>query len=381
MQDPNVPVVVRRGIPLDPNQENIVSVTAYNGAGLFAAEPFVIKVDRFGVSASPRPKMYVLGIAVDDYQADSGLTRLQFAAKDVKALAAAFKISGESGGYETVDIVPPLIDKEAVREKIDETFRRIRPLVKPWDTFVLILAGHGRSVAGHGYFYYPHNTKLGGGRNVLTDGIGADQWRDWLSMVETTKRLLIIDTCESADAIAIVRGNSIERESAIDRIREAVGHSVITASRQIAYEGSAYGHGILSYAVLGALGTPPPDHGIIDVKRLDQYVVAEVPKLSVRLSGVEQLPYNKIVGNFPVGRSQSTILRPAPLVCSTNQTEYVFKRRERIWKYPALDADVHRVEDEGYTITVADFVGDWAKICREGIAIGYVPSGALLKRR
>lgn len=67
-QDADAPVVIRRGVHLDPNEENVVSITAYNSVDLFPTEPFPIKVNWFGVSAGPRPKMYVLGIAVDNYE-------------------------------------------------------------------------------------------------------------------------------------------------------------------------------------------------------------------------------------------------------------------------------------------------------------------------
>lgn len=170
----------------------------------------------------------------------------------------------ENGGYEIAEIIPPLIDGSAVREKIADVFARLKPRVKPWDAFVLILAGHGKSVSGRGYFFLPQNIRFGDGHDIFTDGINTEQWRDWLALIETDKRLLIIDTCESGEAIAIERGGegTAEHKSAIDRIQEAVGHSVITASRQIAYEGNVYGHGVLTYAILEALGTPHGDGGM-----------------------------------------------------------------------------------------------------------------------
>ena len=273
-----------------------------------------------------------------------------------------------------------MIDSDAVRDKIAQAFVTLQPIVKPWDTFILILAGHGRSVAGRGYFYYPQDAKLRNGHSVLTDGINADQWREWLAMVETTRRLLIIDTCESAEAIAIERGgNSLERESAIDRIREAVGHSVVTASRQIAYEGNALGHGILSYAILEALGTSQSDGATIDIKGIDNFVYAEVPKISERLSGIKQRPYNKIVGNFLVGRPLASVLPPPPAQCSAEAVDYILVRQEMIRTRAAPDAEPVRTEQAGYKLQVADHVGSWDKVCREGVPIGYVPHDALAR--
>jgi WD40 repeat protein len=385
LSDPSGPVIVSHGVRVDPNVTNVISVTAYNQAELFATEPLVLKVDRFGITEGPRAKMYVLGIAVDHYEVESGLPPLQFAAKDVRALAQALQLAGENGGYEKVEIVPPLIDQDAAREKIGTVFKQLGAIVNPWDTFVLILAGHGRSVAGRGFFYYPQNAKIGDGHTVLTDGIGSDQWRDWLAQVETTKRLLIIDTCESGEAVYIERGEAfnVERKSAIDRIREAVGHSVITASRAVAYEGNIFGHGLLSYAILQALGEQRPNDELVDIRAIGDHTEKEVPRLSIRLSGVEQRPYNKMVGNFPIGRPialPSSVMAPVAS-CPTTDAEYFFARRERIRTRPMWNAETTRAEEPGYAVTVAEFIDRWVKICREGSPIGYVPHDALLRRR
>ena len=381
LRDPQGPVVVSRGLRVNPYEKNIVTVTAYNEKDLWATEPKEITVDKFGISTTPPAKMYVLGIAVDEYPLEPSLKKLQFAEKDVRALGNALYVSGKNGGYEDVKIVDMLVNENAVREKIADAFARAGAQIAPWDTFILVIAGHGRSVAGRGYFFYPQNTSFGNGRNVFTEGIGTDQWRDWLAKVETTKRLLIIDTCESSEAIAIERGSSDERKSAIDRIREAIGHSVITAARQIAYEGSAYGHGILSYAILEALGTPAIGSPDIDVKGIDNFVVSEVPKISLRLSGVEQKPYDKIVGNFIIGRPESSVQPMKPPTCAATPGEYAFLHRESIRQSPSVDGNVNWIEDAGYRVNVAEFLDGWDKICREGIEIGYVPSNALLRLR
>jgi hypothetical protein len=66
----------------------------------------------------PRPKIYILGIAVDRYDSSTRLPQLQFAAKDIDAISKSLKVVAENGGYEVAEIVPPLIDGTVVREKI-----------------------------------------------------------------------------------------------------------------------------------------------------------------------------------------------------------------------------------------------------------------------
>jgi hypothetical protein len=144
------------------------------------------------------------------------------------------------------------------------------------------------------------------GRRSVEDGIGQQTWESWLKQVPAQKSILIFDTCESSAATALTRGSK-DRETAIDRLRDATGRSVITAARQATYEGYQ-GHGVLTYTILDALTETQgePEHEI-DLYQLASQIDREVPEISYRLFGVRQRPYNKIEGNFPVGVTKEPI--------------------------------------------------------------------------
>jgi WD40 repeat protein len=97
----NGPVTVTQALKIDSSHENIVTVTAYNGAGLLATLPLRYKIDRFGATPvdEQRPRMFILAIGVDGYS-EPALTPLKLAVNDVKALADNLKASAEAGGYE-----------------------------------------------------------------------------------------------------------------------------------------------------------------------------------------------------------------------------------------------------------------------------------------
>ena len=57
--------VITQTLRINPSRENLIEVTAYNGAGLMATERYSIKIDRFGESAEPRPRMHVLAVGVE----------------------------------------------------------------------------------------------------------------------------------------------------------------------------------------------------------------------------------------------------------------------------------------------------------------------------
>lgn len=101
--------------------------------------------------------------------------------------------------------------------------------MKASDVFVLFVAGHGRTVELTGtYYFLPRDLTFEGGRTV-EDGIGQDTWQAWLKQIAAQKRILVSDTCESSAAAGLTRG-SVERDTAIDRLRNATGRSVITAA-------------------------------------------------------------------------------------------------------------------------------------------------------
>ena len=73
----------------------------------------------------------------------------------------------------------------------------------------MLLSGHGESVAGR-YFYYPSDARLDGDHNVETDGIAIETWARWIASVQVGKKLIVVDTCKSWDAIAAVKSSNVE---------------------------------------------------------------------------------------------------------------------------------------------------------------------------
>ncbi len=125
LANPNGPVVVGQSLTLDPTRENIISVTAYNKAGVLATLPLRYKLDRFGITpvGEARPRMFILAIGVDGYT-DPALTPLKLAGGDVRSLATSLKASAEAGGYERAEIVERL-ELDATKEKIASAFADI----------------------------------------------------------------------------------------------------------------------------------------------------------------------------------------------------------------------------------------------------------------
>ena len=196
------------------------------------------------------------------------------------------------------------------------------------------------------------------------------------------KKLFIIDACESSDAVVLVRGSKEElsRVTAVERLRRSLGHSVITAARQAAFEGSSLGHRILTYAVLEALSQAPAGGRLIDVKAIDSHVVEVVPKLSEQLSGQRQEPYDKIVGNFPVGAVRLEVRPGKPTAIAVQPGRYILLGTDSVLvrSLPDANATVNIQLDVPIEVQVFEFgTNGWVLIGRGGAKLGYVPTSAV----
>ena len=361
---------------VDPGQVNIIEITAYNGAGLITTPTFRITVDKFGATTEERPRMYVLAIGVDKYRMKD--YELHYAAEDADSFAKAIETVGSDL---FANVIPTVLKNEQVTAAaIGKAFEQIGAAAKPSDVFVLFLGGHGKSVEGR-YYYYPQSLDFAAGQ-TYQDGIGQDQWQEWLAKVPAQKTLLILDTCESGAAGGLIRGADSARQTAMDQLEHATGQNLIAAagSSQSAIEGYK-GHGVLTYAVLDALtkkeGTVSEEK--VKVSMLANYVDEHVPEITQKVWGVYQKPVLKVSGNdFPIG------IRAAVLTETEPDTEYIGKgfilmRNERVRELPKDDAAGERQLEAPTVVDVVKFEGDWALIAVEGQKLGYVPAEAVKK--
>jgi uncharacterized caspase-like protein len=279
-----------------------------------------------------------------------------------------------SGLYGGEPEVTPVLDKEATIEGIGAAINALQGEVKPGDVFVMYVSGHGRSIAGS-YYFLPQDLQPDRGQTVRNDAISNDMLQTWLAKIPARKSILILDTCQSADA---ARGD-IEQETAIERLQHAIGRSVITAASNAAFEGF-HEHGVLTYAILEALtestSTSNEEVSLYDVAN---YVKRRVPQISQAVWGERQEPHNIVGDDFLLG--VRVAVQPAPPVEPTisNSPTHALLRDEVVREKAADDAPVSRPISQGTQVRVVTIVGKWALVAREGQKLGYVPEDSLLR--
>lgn len=364
--------LVTETLRMDPGKKNTIEVTAYNRAGLLAQVPLRLSLDALGGATSDRrPIMHVLAVGVSKYQRPDW--RLRHAASDAIALSSQLKAAATSDGLYDEVRVTSLLDERAVATEIEAAFNKIAADVEPQDVFVLFLAGHGRNLGGK-YHFLPHDLTFEGGRSVRSHGISQDSWQRWLAKIVAQKSVLIFDTCESESAVQLRSGN-VDRDTAIDRLRDATGRSIITAARHAAYEGYKQ-HGVLTYAIIEALTTAAgsPQQREVGLLDIAAHVNMRVPELSRQLSsGVPQKPHTKIEGDFPIGTRQAALTTSNDDVIP-NDPSHVIVRSTIVRPLPKLDsASEHTLVPGTQVRVVGSPSGDWVVIARSGQKLGYVP--------
>jgi WD40 repeat protein/uncharacterized caspase-like protein len=383
-----------RRLALDPG-DNDIAVIAYNGANLVASVPSHVSVATAqpttstpGVTPIPspapsassaataKPRLFTLVAGVNDY-ADKRI-KLAFAVSDAKDVARAFKDAAGSL-YQSVD-VKLLTDAEVTRDKLDAAFREIAGKAQPSDVFVLYLAGHGKTVDGR-YYFVPQDFTVDGeltektiNKSVLIRGISQDQLQRWFASVPARKSVILFDTCDSGTLTGDAdETHQLERGAANDRLAQATGRSIITASggSQEALEGYR-GHGLFTYEMLDGLNRADGDsNGTIEVTELAAYVYAQVTELSQKVFKQRQAPQMKITANYPILK-QTRVLQDEVIPVAEAKPTYQLKQSAQLQIQPNFGATVVRNLSPRTAVTILGSEGGWSLIASEGKPLGYV---------
>jgi WD40 repeat protein len=351
---------------------NVITITAYNKAGLITAVPVVEKVDGRGIADAEKSRLYILAIGINDY-AQSSL-RLNYAVNDAQSFSARLKTAAEGLGLFKAVSVRTLLDGDVTRERLDNTFTELAAEIGPEDKFVFFAAGHGK-VYKDRYYFFPQDLRFGAGDAIISQGIDQDTWQTWFSRIQALASVLIYDTCEAGRMTTAMRGGESIR-TAIDLLRHATGRSILaaTTAEDAAREGFE-NHGVFTYALLRALSEGDQnDDGRIEVIELGQYVERTVPELTDERWGIAQRPRFTIQANFPIASrlavdSGVAFIPRAPTHVIITQVTVASADR-------GTPADKRNLQP-GTTVRLLRAEGDRALIARDGQELGFVPAEAL----
>ena len=369
------PLRLSRGLALEQG-DNAIEVVAYNGANLIASLPARAAVTGPASAAKVQARLFVLALGLNKY-ADAQFN-LTYAVPDAKALAEALRLTGK-GLYSAVDVTF-LSDAQVKRGELDKAFTELAAKVEPTDLFVFYVAGHGKTVDGR-YYFVPQDFKFDGDRSniaavnkaVAAQGIAQEQWQAWFARIPARKSVLLFDTCE-AGTLTGDATRALERGAANDRMAQATGRTILTASAgdKEALEGF-HDHGLFTYSVLEALQSADSNgDGRIDVAELAAYVHAQVTALSEKVFKQRQVPQVRIVSNYPFARPAQVLPSAAPDIVIPNRPTHLLSASAELLVLPAPGARQVRKLDAKTPLTLVRSEGGWTLVASHGRPIGYV---------
>jgi predicted GNAT family acetyltransferase len=292
---------------------NRVEVRAASADGSWESEP--AKVSVRVQKLAEKVALHVLAVGINNY-AETSLN-LKFAAADAKAVSDLFRNRGrdlfKEGEFRT------LLDGDATQEKIHDAVRGIARAAKPEDVLVVFLAGHGTAL-GQRYYYVPADFKRTDAPSIEDDvrkqGLAGDVLASWLEEVRATKRIIILDTCQSGAALGKSGGrNPFAFQGAIETLRRSNGAHTIAAAAagEEAKEVEELGHGLLTYTLLAGLKAvdrgpladkwikPSNPEEVVDVFEWFSYASGQVPRIADRYFKARQnVSVNSADNIFPV---------------------------------------------------------------------------------
>jgi hypothetical protein len=282
---------VTRHISLAPGV-NTVSARVLRGDGKVASSEVVTRVTVRLPQA--KPVLRVLAVGISQYDDSTFRSGVKFAARDATDVVRQLK-SGAGGMYREVDERVLTSRADTGLSRIEAELQGLVTRARPEDVVVIYLAGHGKASEGEYHFIpadfaYDSDQPFSPGKTLSYTVLEA-----MLRGLGAGKRLLILDTCDSASAT--VRGT--EQKDAVARLMRSTGRYILAAASLEAQEAGMYGHGLYTYALLEGLSgkADPGNTGVIEVDALANYVSTRVRDLTKN----QQIPMRSSSGeNFPI---------------------------------------------------------------------------------
>lgn len=293
--------IEERIVPLADGM-NVVSLSAFNGAGEIETDPGERPglVFRYQAPKSDRPVLRLVSVGVNrfaDPRLDQQL-RLQFAVADAEGVVRMMQEDTSKEVYGGVDPIL-LTDGKATKASIEKALEDIALRARPQDLALIFLAGHGKRIDGR-YHFIPYDIKGTSDQAIRESGFGHERLSELLSRLPTSKTLVAIDTCDSGTFTLE------DNQTAGGLLYQASGRAILTgaATQQEALDGTA-GHGVFTTALLEALSgrADVEKDGIVDVIEVGKYTLRRVPSLAAEVgNGHRQTPllFARFSDIFPI---------------------------------------------------------------------------------
>jgi WD40 repeat protein len=285
---------------------NTIRAIAFNADNSMQSNDAVHQVTA-NFTATRKPTLHALVIGIQEFR--NPRLQLKYAVADAKLFADTLR-KGAVGLFDRIEVTLLTSKGDTTRESLIKALQGYKK-ISPDDLFILYIASHGTVDDGE-YFLITSNVSAVSSHRLKTDALSQVQLKKLVANIPSTKRLIVLDTCNAAalgDAIQVAmltRGMS--EETAIKVLSRAVGSTILSASTSVQEALEGYqGHGLFTWALVqGLMGKADKGKtGFVRTNDLATYVEDEVPMLSERIFKRVQQPSASMNGqSFPVGKAR-----------------------------------------------------------------------------
>ncbi len=223
--------------------ENEVSVAAFNSQNTVQS---YMKTASFNANLKgEEPHLYILSIGVDQYK-DRNIN-LKYAVKDATDMKEKiFKQSATLYKPENIHF-ETITDETAVKRNIIGRIDAISQKIKPTDSFILFVAGHGVLLQNQ-YYMLTHDFD-----GTVSEGslISSNEIVEMSKKIKSLSQLFIFDTCHAGGVDYIVSGLYDARMSVLAK---KMGLHIYASANSIQQAMDGYhGNGLFTYTLLDGL--------------------------------------------------------------------------------------------------------------------------------
>ena len=223
--------------------ENEISLAAFNNSNTVQS---LMQTTKFNSTITPEePHLYILAIGIDQYKDIS--VNLKYALKDAKDIKAKL-LSQSATLYKPQNIHHQLLmDKDATKTNILNDINEISQKIKPSDSFILFVAGHGVLLQNQ-YYMLTHDYDGAVSDNNL---ISSNEIVEMSKKIKSLSQLFIFDTCHAGGVDYIVSGLYDARMSVL--AKKMGLHIYASANDKQAAMDGYKGNGLFTYVLLDGL--------------------------------------------------------------------------------------------------------------------------------
>ncbi|MDY0383553.1 caspase family protein [Trichlorobacter sp.] len=292
-------------LKLSPGSNSIRAV-AFNADNSMQSNEAVHQVQA-SFAALRKPTLHALVIGIQEFR--NPKLQLKYAVADANLFADTLR-SGALGLFEQVKITLLTTREATSRDALVSALQRYQT-INPDDLFILYIASHGTVDEGE-YFLITANVGALSTQKLKNDALSQIQLKELVANIPSTKKLIVIDTCnagqlgQAMQTALLTRGMS--EDTAMKVLSRAVGSTILSASTSVQEALEGYqGHGLFTWALVQGLQgkADKGKTGYVRTTDLAAYVEDEVPNLAEKIFKRAQFPTVSISGQgFPVGRSR-----------------------------------------------------------------------------